>query len=149
MIQQTKNILAFAPLPLRIVAGIGFMMHGLPKLFDIPGTQTSFINMGVTTDLAIIIGLLEFIGGLVILIGLLTRIAAGLLSIEMIGAILHVKLSKGFIGGYEFELLLISICSTLVILGPGKISIENYLLKREIFPKGKQLYRKITNTEIR
>ena len=149
MIQQTKNILAFAPMPLRIVAGIGFMMHGLPKLFDIPGTQTSFINMGVTTDLAIIIGLLEFIGGLVILLGLLTRIAAGLLSIEMIGAILHVKLSKGFIGGYEFELLLISICFTLVILGPGKISIENYVLKREICPKGKQLYRKTTNTEIR
>jgi putative oxidoreductase len=66
----------------------------------------------------------------------------------MIGAIVTAKLSKGFIGGYEFELLLISICLTLVILGPGKISIENYFLKREIFPKGKQLYQKTTNTEI-
>jgi hypothetical protein len=34
-------------------------------------------------------------------------------------------------------------------MGPGKISIENYVLKREIFPKGKQLNSKTTNTEIR
>ena len=67
----------------------------------------------------------------------------------MTGAIVTAKLSKGFVGGYEFELLLISICLTLVILGPGKISIENYLLKKEIFPKGKQLYRKTTNKESR
>jgi uncharacterized membrane protein YphA (DoxX/SURF4 family) len=46
-------------------------------------------------------------------------------------------LPKGFIGGYEFELLLIAILFITVILGPGKISIENYILKREIFPRGK------------
>ena len=62
----------------------------------------------------------------------------------MTGAIVTAKLSKGLVGAYEFELLLISICLTLVILGPGKISIENYLLKMEIFPKGKQLYRNYT-----
>jgi hypothetical protein len=67
----------------------------------------------------------------------------------MIDAILTAKLSKGFIGGYEFELLLISICTTLVILGPGKISIENYILKREMFPKGKLLYRKTSNTDMK
>jgi uncharacterized membrane protein YphA (DoxX/SURF4 family) len=60
----------------------------------------------------------------------------------MIGAIVTAKLSKGFIGGYEFELLLISICIKLVILGPGKISIENYFLKREIFPKGETVVSK-------
>ena len=135
MIQQTKNILAFAPMPLRIVAGIGFMMHGLPKLFAIPGTQTSFTNMGLPPDLAVIIGLLEFIGGLVILLGLLTRIAAILLAIEMIGAILMVKLSKGFIDGYELDLLYLAIMISLVISGPGSISIERNILKREIFPK--------------
>jgi putative oxidoreductase len=89
------------------------------------------------------------IGGLAILFGILTRIASALFIIEMIGAILTAKLSKGFIGGYEFELLLISICTALVILGPRKISIENYILKRELFPKGKQLYRKTSNTEMK
>ena len=95
------------------------------------------------------IALLEVIGGLAILIGILTRIASALLIIEMLGAILSVKLSKGFIGGYEFELLLISICLSLVIMGPGKISIENSILRREIFPKGKLLYLQTYKAEIK
>lgn len=111
------------------------MIHGLPKLLDIPGTQTSFTNMGLPPDLAVIIGLLEFIGGLVILLGLLTRIAAILLAIEMIGAILMVKLSKGFIDGYELDLLYLAIMISLMISGPGSISIERNILKRELFPK--------------
>jgi putative oxidoreductase len=133
--QQTKSVYNFAPLPLRIIAGIGFMMHGLPKLLDIPGTQNSFVNMGLPPELAIIIGLLEFIGGLAILLGIFTRIAAGLLAINMIGAILLVKLSKGFIGGYELDLLYLAIMISLMLTGPGNFSIEKNVLKREIFPK--------------
>ena len=135
MIQQTKNVFNYAPLPLRIIAGIGFMMHGLPKLLDIPGTRNSFTNMGLPPELAIIIGLLEFIGGLAILLGILTRIAAGLLAIDMIGAILLVKLSKGFIGGYELDLLYLAIMISLMITGPGSFSIEKNIIKREIYPK--------------
>lgn len=135
MNQQTKSVYNFAPLPLRIIAGIGFMMHGLPKLLDIPGTQNSFTSMGLPPELAIIIGLLEFIGGLAILLGIFTRIAAGLLAINMIGAILLVKLSKGFIGGYELDLLYLAIMISLMLTGPGNFSIEKNVLKREIFPK--------------
>ena len=131
MIQQTKTVYNFAPLSLRIIAGIGFMMHGLPKLLDIAGTQTSFMNMGLPPELAIIIGLLEFLGGLAILLGIFTRIAAGLLVINMIGAILQVKLAKGFIGGFELDLLYLAI----MISGPGNISIEKNVLKREFYPK--------------
>lgn len=60
----------------------------------------------------------------------------------MTGAIVTAKLSKEFVGGYEFELLLISICLTLVFLVLEKYRSKN-LLKKEIFPKGKQLYRKL------
>jgi putative oxidoreductase len=91
--------------------------------------------MGLPPELAIIIGLLEFIGGLAILLGILTRIAAGLLAINMIGAILQVKLSKGFIGGFELDLLYFAIMISLILMGPGNISIEKNILKREIFPK--------------
>ena len=84
-----SKLIEFAPLPLRIIAGVGFMIHGLPKILDIGKTQGSFMNMGLPQDLAILIGLLDF----------LTRIAAGLLAIQMIGSILLVKLSKGFIDG--------------------------------------------------
>jgi putative oxidoreductase len=135
LIQQTKTVYNFAPLPLRIIAGIGFMMHGLPKLLDISNTQNSFTNMGLPPELAIIIGLLEFIGGLAILLGVFTRIAAGLLAIDMIGAILLVKLSKGFINGYELDLLYLAIMISLMLTGPGNLSIEKNVLKRELFPK--------------
>jgi putative oxidoreductase len=133
--QQTKTVYNFAPIPLRIITGIGFMIHGLPKLQDIPNTQNSFMNMGLPPELAIIIGLLEFIGGLAILLGVFTRIAAGLLAINMIGAILLVKLSKGFIDGYELDLLYLAIMISLILTGPGNLSIEKNVLKRELFPK--------------
>jgi len=135
LIQKTKTVYNFAPLPLRIISGIGFMMHGLPKLLDISNTQNSFTNMGLPPELAIVIGLLEFIGGLAILLGVLTRIAAGLLAINMIGAILLVKLSKGFIDGYELDLLYLAIMISLMLTGPGNLSIEKNVLKRELFPK--------------
>ena len=111
------------------------MIHGLPKLLDIPGTQSSFTNMGLPPELAVIIGLLEFIGGLAILLGIFTRIAAILLALNMIGAILLVKLSKGFIDGFELDLLYLAIMISLILTGPGSLSIEKNILKREMFPK--------------
>jgi putative oxidoreductase len=132
-----QNLINISPLPLRIVAGVGFMTHGLPKLLDNQNSQNFFINVGLPPELSIIIGLLEFIGGLTILLGVLTRISAIFLAINMVGAILVVKLSKGFSDGYELDLLYLSIMISLILTGPGIFSIEKNLLKREIFPKKK------------
>ena len=129
----------FGPLPIRILAGLTLMLHGLPKITDIPGVQSFFPNLGLPPELAIPVALLEVIGGLAILFGLLTRIASGLFIIEMIGAAVVAKLSKGFVGGYELELLIMAISISLFITGPGRISIEYDVLKREIFPRGKQM----------
>ena len=140
-----SKLIEFAPLPLRVIAGIGFMIHGLPKILDIGKTQGSFMNMGLPQDLAILIGLLEFIGGLAILLGVFTRIAAGLFAIQMIGAIILVKLSKGFIDGFELDLLYLAIMVNLLITGPGFLSIEKNLLKREMFPKSPKYSTTTTN----
>jgi putative oxidoreductase len=140
-----NSVLGYGLLPIRIIAGLTFIAHGLPKFFDVSGGYGFFESVNLPPELFLPIALLEVGGGFAILLGILTRIASALLIIEMLGAILMVKLPKGFIGGYEFELLLISICVSLVILGPGKISIENYILKREIFPRGKQLYQLYQN----
>jgi len=118
-------------------------LHGLPKVSDIPGTEDFFAKIGLPPGLAILIALLEVIGGFAILFGILTRIAAGLVVLEMIGSTLHVKLSKGFIGGYELDLLIMAICISLFITGPGRISIEYEVIKREIFPRGKKLVDKL------
>lgn len=143
-----NTVFDYGLLPIRIIAGLTLIAHGLPKFFDVSGGYGFFESVNLPPELFVPIALLEVVGGLAILLGILTRIASALLIIEMLGAILMVKLSKGFIGGYEFELLLISIFISLVILGPGKISIENYILKREIFPRRKQLYQNDSKAEI-
>ena len=57
----------------------------------------------------------------------------------MISVTLIVKLSKGFVGGYELELLLVAIGISLLLTGPGRISIEWDVLRWEVFPRGKTL----------
>lgn len=136
---NSLQLMILGPLPIRILAGLTLLLHGLPKIIDISGVQSFFPNLGLPPELAIPVTLLEVIGGLVLLLGILTRIASGLIIIEMIGAVVVAKLSKGFVGGYELELLVVAICISLFISGPGRISIEYDLLKREIFPRGKQL----------
>jgi putative oxidoreductase len=135
MISEKLSI--FGPLPIRILAGIIFIAHGLPKFEDLAGTQGFFSSIGLPPELVPLIGLLEVIGGIFLLVGIVTRIAAALLIIDMIGAIVLVKLPDGFVGGYEFELLLITISVSLLLTGPGRLSIEWDVLKREIFPRGK------------
>src|SRR5919204_956512 len=98
-----------------------------------------FGKIGLPPELAILIGLLEVIGGFALLLGVLTRIAAIFFIIEMTGSTLVAKLPKGFVGGYELDLLLMAISITLLLTGPGRISIEWDILKREIFPKGREI----------
>ena len=74
--------------------------------------------------------------------GVLTRITAAFLIIDMIGAIVLVKIPDGFVGGYELESLLIAISVSLLLTGPGRLTIEWDVLKREIFPKGKAIIQK-------
>jgi putative oxidoreductase len=61
----------------------------------------------------------------------------------MIGAPIVAKLSEGFVGGFELDLLLMSVAISLLLTGPGKISIEYNILTGEIFPKGKLLVNEI------
>jgi putative oxidoreductase len=130
-------------LPIRILAGITFIAHGLPKLVELAMTQGFFGNIGLPPEMAVPIGVLEVVGGFALLLGILTRIASILFIIEMIGAPLLTKISEGFVGGYELDLLLMAISISLLLTGPGKISIEYDILRREIFPKGKDLVRQV------
>lgn len=132
-----EKISDFAPLPIRIMTGIVFIAHGLPKFQNIQGTQSFFASSGIPPELALPVGLLEVIGGSMLIVGLLSRITSILFIIEMIGVVLLVKLQNGLTGkgGYELDLLMLTISINLLFSGPGRISIERDLLKREIFPK--------------
>ncbi len=66
----------FGPLPIRILAGILFIVHGLPKFEDVTSNQDFFGSVGIPPELVVPIGLLEVIGGIFLLVGVVTRITA-------------------------------------------------------------------------
>ena len=114
---------------LRIVAGILFIVHSIGK-FD-SGAGGFFSSIGLPAEMALLIGLLELIGGALLIAGVLTRIASSLLAIEMLGVMIYIKKIQAFSGkgGLELDLLAFVILLTIIVLGPGKISISHIIKK--------------------
>src|ERR1051325_182025 len=114
-----EKLVQYGPLPIRMLAGIAFLIHGIPKLSNISGTEHFFSNMiGLPATLGPVVGLLEVIGGIALLVGVLTRISSILFIMEMIGSTIVAKLPRGFVGGYEVDLLLMAISISLLLTGP-------------------------------
>ena len=83
--------------------------------------------------LALLAGLVEFCGGIAVIIGLLTRPAALAASVLMGVAIVSAHLEHGFFvgnGGYEFALLLLLGFVSLLISGPGRLALDNLIAAR-------------------
>ncbi len=122
---------------LRIVVGIVFLAHGGQKLFvwGFGAVAEGFGQIGIPAPMlaSVIVTLVEFLGGLALLLGLFTRWAAVPLAINMLGAILTVHLRAGFFlpDGYEFALTLLAANVALALLGSGEASVERLLEKRK------------------
>jgi putative oxidoreductase len=120
----------------RIVAGCIFVAHGYQKffVFGIGGATGAFGQMGVPapTITAPLVSGVELAGGIALILGLLTRLAAVGLAIDMLGAIFIVHLKNGFFlpNGMEFALLLLVACLALVIAGAGALSIDEAIATR-------------------
>jgi putative oxidoreductase len=117
---------------LRVVVGIVFLMHGWQKLFafKIAGVTGMFTHIGIPLPgvLAVVVTFVEFLGGIALILGVATRVAAVLLAINMTVAILKVHLPHGFFasgGGYEFPLSLLAACVCLALAGAGAASVDN------------------------
>jgi putative oxidoreductase len=108
---NSRVLMTFGPLILRVVLGTLFITNGWPKLINLSQTRGYFNMIGLPAELALIIGLLEAVGGLFLNLGLLTGIIALLFTIEMISAFIIVNTSKVVIltAGYELGLLSIPI----------------------------------------
>ena len=75
--------------------------------------------------MAIVAGLSELGGGLLLAGGFLTPLASFLLATVMLNAIATVVWPKGFLGGYEFELTLVTVAVALAATGPGEFSLDD------------------------
>lgn len=119
----------FGPLFLRIGLAIVFVVHGYPKIFkkgEFAGTAKFFesVNIRPSKFWVAVVGIVEFFGGILLFAGLFTQLVALLLAINMLVAILKVTRHKGFVGGFEFDLILLLSALALVVLGAGAFSLD-------------------------
>jgi len=126
---------------LRVPAGIIFAAHGAQKLFGwfggygLAGTGGWMESIGLSPGylMALAAGSAEFFGGLLLLLGLLTRPAAAVLAFTMLIAIVSVHLPHGLFisnNGYEFGLALLAISLAVLAGGAGRFSVDHWLAKK-------------------
>ncbi len=122
---------------LRVVVGIVFLVHGFQKLFlmGFGGVAGMMEGLGVPAPglFDVILTLAELLGGLALILGFFTRIAAIPLAVDMLVATLMVHLPNGFSaanGGYEFTLVLLAASLALAVAGPGEAALDRFLATR-------------------
>jgi putative oxidoreductase len=127
---------------MRLVLGVVFFAHGAQKMlgwFGGPGfsaTMESFTHGGIPAPLAFLAIAAEFFGGIGLVVGLLSRVAAFGIVVNMVVAILAVHLPNGLFmnwsgaqkgEGFEFHLLAIALGIAILVRGAGMVSMDRAL----------------------
>jgi putative oxidoreductase len=146
-----RQMLGWAPIPLRLIVGYGFMEHGLAKLSKGPEAFATILQgMGVPDPHLMAwftIGI-ELLGGLAILLGAFVEIVSIPMAVVLLVATFKVHLSYGFSSikliaftaagakfgppGYEVNLLYIACLAALVLGGAGPFAIDGLFAKRDV-----------------
>ena len=135
MAQRLEGLQRLAVLILRLFVGFAFMMHGSQKLLGafggsgVAGVAGMLTKIGVepANILAWVVSITEFVGGVCIFFGFLTRFWAAGLVIDMGVAIAKVHLPNGFFaakGGMELPLSFGVMALVILLTGPGSLSVD-------------------------
>lgn len=127
----------------RLVLGIVFFAHGAQKLlgwfggYGYTGTMQMFVHgMGIPAPLAVLAIMAEFLGGIGLIVGLLSRIAVIGIGINMLVAMFMIHIHVGFFmkwagtqkgEGFEYHLLALTLCFVILIKGSGAASLDRML----------------------
>ncbi len=114
---------------IRAAIGVIFIVQGSGK-FN-PGFAGFLTNIGLPVEMQIPIALAETIGGIFLIVGVLSRISSSILSIIMLGAIFHVKGASNLTGegGIALDLMLLAGLLLIIVAGPGRVSISHIAKK--------------------
>jgi putative oxidoreductase len=123
---------------IRVVIGVLFIGHGAQKLFGafggygLEGTGQYFDSIGIKPGktMALLAGLMEFVGGLLFALGLFTPIGALLIALTMVVAIAKVHGTNGLWitqNGYEYNLVLLVVAIAVAFIGAGDYSLDAFL----------------------
>lgn len=149
--QHRSRWMTWAPLPLRLIVGFGFMQHGFAKLSRGPDAFAAILQaMSVPAPhlMAWLTILTEIFGGLAVLLGAFVALASVPMAAVLLVAIFTVHLPYGFSSikikavtaagaqfgppGYECDLLYLACLAALVIGGVGPLSIDSLLKRRRL-----------------
>lgn len=117
-----------ALLVLRLALATIMIAHGAQKVFGgMPRFQGLVSNIGLPAWMAYLSAAAEFGGGILVLLGVLTRFAALAIAVDLAVAIVkvHVKAGLRGPGGFEFPLAVVAIAFALIFFGAGPISLDS------------------------
>ena len=133
----SKKYSSLAPLFIRLGLGIVFIVHGYMKLFGgIEETTGFFSSLSIPLPgfFAVVVAIVEFFGGLAILLGLFTQVVSILAFINMLFAFILVHGKNGFNvsnGGFEFVFVLGLMALSLIFSGAGALSLDKLIFKKK------------------
>ena len=131
MIQTLFTNIDLSSFILRLAVGTLFIVHGYPKLTAAQRTQGGawMKSMGMPVAMVPFGGVVEFFGGLALILGVLTPIVAVLSALWMLSTTWFSmsRLRKKYVGGYEIDITLFLAALGLALLGSGIYSIDHLL----------------------
>jgi len=128
---RTGLLTEAALLGLRMTVGVTFIVHGFGK-FGNEGYVGWMGSLGISPEFALIIALGEFVPGILLVAGVLSRISASIIAAIMLSAMIVIRGFASFAGmgeesGYEHDLILLAASLVIIVTGPGRLSVSRVL----------------------